>query len=307
MAELMGVENAKVPPFVAPDYDGIDWSEYFDVVETENPMHRLWSTGKWRKLVMSRGCYWHKCAFCDVRLPYIGCFEMPDAAEIVDAMEKCGRQFHFVDEAMPPSLVEKVSREILKRGFKCEWWGNIRFDAGFTPQLARLMARAGCVAVTGGLECANDRLLELMNKGITLGSARKALKAFRAAGIMVHAYLMYAFPTETEKEAFGALEFVRDLFREDLLQSAFWHRFALTVHSPIAADPGRFSISVVPPKGRRGRIFRRNEIGFHEPDAPDWDVIGRALGLAMYNYVEGRGLDKRADFWKRAVLKRSGK
>jgi hypothetical protein len=169
------------------------------------------------------------------------------------------------------------------------------------------MARAGCVAVTGGLECADDRLLDLMNKGITLASARRALKAFRAAGIMVHAYLMYAFPTETEKEAFGALEFVRDLFREDLLQSAFWHRFALTVHSPIAADPDRFSISAVSPKGRRGRIFRRNELSFREPGAPDWDVIGRALDLAMYNYVEGRGLDKRADFWKRAVLKRSGK
>ena len=303
MAALMGVRNAEVPAFVAPDYDGIDWSEYFDVAETENPMHRLWSVGRWRKVVMARGCYWHKCAFCDVRLPYIGCFRMPDAVRIVDAMEKLGTCFHFVDEAMPPALLERVSREIIRRRFKCEWWGNIRFDASFTPKLARLMARAGCVAVTGGLECADDRLLKLMNKGITLDSARRALCAFRDAGIMVHSYLMYGFPGETEAEAFGALDFVRDLFKDGLVQSAFWHRFALTVHSPVAADPGRFGIVVNRPKDRKGRVFRRNELAFSEPGAPDWDRIGKALSLAMYNYVEGRGLNKRPGFWKRAVEK----
>jgi hypothetical protein len=306
MAKLMGLGEVDVPAFVAPDYDGIDWSEYFDVAETENPMHRLWSVGRWRKLVMARGCYWRKCAFCDVRLPYIGCFRMPRAEEIVDAMQKLGGDFHFVDEAMPPALVAGVSREIIKRRLKCRWWGNVRFDSSFTPQLARLMAKAGCVAVTGGLECANDRLLALMNKGITLDSARKALTAFRDAGIMVHAYLMYGFPTETEKEAFGALDFVRTLFKDGLVQSAFWHRFALTVHSPIAAEADRFGITAIHPRNRKGRMFRRNELEFFEPGAPNWDEIGPALELAMHNYIEGRGLNKRPSFWKRIVQRRDG-
>ena len=307
--------SVTIPPFVAPCYDGIDWSEYFDVVETENPMHRLWSVGRWRKLQMARGCYWHKCAFCDVILPYIGCFEQPTATEIVDAMED-GRGYHFVDEAMPPGLIRKVSEEILRRKLKVEWWGNVRFDTSFTPELCRLMAKAGCIAVTGGLECADDRLLALMTKGITLDSATKALKAFHAAGIMVHAYLMYGFPTETEAEAFGALEFVRGLFKKDLLQSAFWHRFALTVHSPIYRTPEKFGIEIVGetsrlptkknsknPKVPRPR-FCKNEVAFLEPDAPDWETIGKALDLALYNYLEGRGLDKKATDWKR-LAKRS--
>ena len=297
-----------IPPFVRPSYDGIDWSEYFDVVETENPMHRLWSVGRWRKLQMARGCYWHKCAFCDVILPYINCFEQPDAKVIVDAMEDgCG--YHFVDEAMPPALIRRVSEEILRRKLNVEWWGNVRFDTSFTPELCRLMAKAGCIAVTGGLECADDRLLKLMVKGITLDSAIKALKAFHSAGIMVHAYLMYGFPSETEAEAFGALEFVRGLFKKDLLQSAFWHRFALTVHSPIYKDPGRFGIEIVGepsrlpggkgPRSKPKPRFCKNEITFIEPDAPDWDAIGKALDLALYNYLEGRGLDKKATDWKR--------
>jgi hypothetical protein len=298
MASLMGAGEVPVPPFVVPDYEGIDWDEYFDVVETENPMHRLWSAGKWRKLVMARGCYWRKCAFCDVKLPYIGCFKMPEAASVVDAMEKCGTLFHFVDEAMPPALIRGVCQEILRRKFRCQWWGNVRFDRSFTPALAKLMAKAGCVAVTGGLECANDRLLGLMNKGITLDSAVKALKAFRSAGIMAHAYLMYAFPTETEKEAYSALEFVRELFKEDLIQSAFWHRFALTVHSPIAADPGRFGIVVDENRPRGKYVFRRNELGYYEQGAPDWDEIGGVLKLATFNFLEGRGLGRKAGYWR---------
>ena len=297
--------SCAIPPFVAPCYDGIDWSEYFDVVETENPMHRLWSVGRWRKLQMARGCYWHKCAFCDVILPYINCFEQPSAAAIVDAMEDgCG--YHFVDEAMPPALIRKVSEEILRRGLRVEWWGNVRFDLSFTPELCKLMAKAGCIAVTGGLECADDRLLKLMVKGITLDSAKKAMRAFHRVGIMVHAYLMYGFPTETEAEAYGALEFVRGLFKADLVQSAFWHRFALTVHSPIARDPARFGIEILPrPKVKR--LFCRNEIPFLEPDAPDWDRIGEVLNLALYNFQEGRGLDKTPADWQRLIRRRRAK
>ncbi|MCR5413989.1 MAG: radical SAM protein [Kiritimatiellae bacterium] len=302
MMKLVGRRPKPVPSFVEPCYDGIDWGDYFDVVETENPMHRLWSVGRWRKLQMARGCYWHRCAFCDVKLPYINCFEQPSAAEIVDAIEHLGGDVHFVDEAMPPGLVRKVCEEIVRRRLDCGWWGNVRFDAAYTPELCRLMAKAGCIAVTGGLECANDRLLKLMVKGITLESAEKALRSFRSAGIMVHAYLMYGFPTETLDEALGALEFVRGLFRRDLIQSAFWHRFALTVHSPVYRDAEKFGIAVCEPP-RPKRLFCRNEVPFTESGAPDWDEAGRALDLALYNYMEGRGLDKDVGFWLRAVRK----
>ncbi len=295
-----GIGCGSVPAFVKPSYRGLDMGEYFDVVETSNFVTSLWSAGRWYKLIMARGCYWRKCAFCDVKLPYIASFQMSSASEIVDAMQSLGDQFHFVDEAMPPALVRGVCEEILRRGFRCEWWGNVRFDASYTAQLARLMAKAGCIAVTGGLECANDRLLSLMNKGITLASSKKVLQAFRDAGIAVHAYLMYAFPTQTEREAWGSLEYVRDLFGEGLVDSAFWHRFALTVHSPIVHEPQRFGIKVHNPLSKkRRRIFALNEIGYEEPGAPDWDRIGRMLEIAVANFREGRGLDKNIAYWKR--------
>jgi len=266
-------------------------------------MQRLWSNGRWLKLQLARGCYWHKCAFCDVTLDYIRCFAMPSPDEVVDAMQRLAEEtgetgFHFTDEAIPPMLAKGVSEAILRRQFECRWWGNVRFDASYTPELARLMAKAGCVAVTGGLECANDRLLRLMNKGITLESAKRALANFAGAGILVHAYLMYGFPTQTESEVLSALRYVRDRFRERTIRSAFFHRFALTVHSPIARDPGKFGIELVRNDARRaGRTFARNEIPYVEKGAPDWDRIGKGLKLALYNYMLDLGLDKPPRFW----------
>ena len=261
---LRASTSPSIPAFVKPSYRGIDWDEYFDVVETDNFVTNLWNSGKWVKLVMARGCYWHKCAFCDVVLPYIGCFRMPDCIDIVDAIEGIReegrgiRGIHFVDEAMPPRVIKGMCEEIIRRKLKVEWWGNIRFDAAFTPSLAKLMAKAGCIAVTGGLECANDRLLKLMNKGITLAGAEKVLKAFKAAKIFVHAYLMYDFPTETKAEQKGAERYVKGLAKKGLIQSCFWHRFALTVHSPIAKDPGKFGIIVRQSESK----FAKNELEY---------------------------------------------
>ena len=270
--DVFQFDSPYTEPFVAPDYRGIDWNEYFDVVETDNFVTNLWNSGKWVKLVMAQGCYWHKCAFCDVCLPYIDKFRMPTAKSIVDCMESFAlgtkhyalcTKFHFVDEAMPPALIRGVCEEIVRRRLKVEWWGNVRFDAAFTPSLAKLMAKAGCIAVTGGLECANDRLLKLMNKGITLAGAEKVLSAFKRAGILVHTYLMYDFPSETKAEQKGAERYVKSLAKRGLIHSAFWHRFALTVHSPIVKDPSRFGIRVTSaaPK-RKDRVFAVNELDY---------------------------------------------
>ncbi|MBP5673873.1 MAG: radical SAM protein [Victivallales bacterium] len=289
------------PPMLVPDYDGLDLSKYLSIVEMLNPLHRIWTDGVWLKMQLAQGCYWHKCAFCDLALDYIGRYEPGKATEIVDAMEelmeKTGRRgFHFVDEAVAPTLLKAVSEEILRRSLSPVWWGNIRFDRNFTPELAELMSSAGCIAVTGGLECANDRLLKLMNKGITLATARAAFEAFSSASIMVHAYLMYGFPTETKDEAIGALEFVRQCFADGILQSAFWHRFALTAHSGIAREPDKFGI-VIEKTEINGPRFALNEITYHEEKAPDWDAIGKILKTALYNYMQGRGLDMPARQW----------
>jgi radical SAM superfamily enzyme YgiQ (UPF0313 family) len=282
----------------APTYDGLPLDRYVSLFEMLNPMHRLWSDGRWNKLTLAHGCYWKKCTFCDVSLDYIGRYETASADLLVDRIvalrDETGQTgFHFVDEAAPPATLRALAQRLIDRKVVITWWGNIRFEKTFTPALAALLARSGCVAVTGGLEAASDRLLALMQKGVTVAQVARVTRAFATAGIMVHAYLMYGFPTETEQETIDALERVRQLFAAGCIQSAFWHRFAATAHSPIGLAPARYRIRLAPAPG----AFARNELPFHDPVGTDHDFLGGGLRKALYNYMHGVGLDLDVRSW----------
>jgi hypothetical protein len=283
----------------APDFSTLAKAGYVAMAESPNPMHRLWTERPWIKLALAHGCYWHRCAFCDTSLDYIRGYDPADAAIIVGWMERAMADtglagFHFVDEAAPPALLGNLSRLILDRGLRVEWWANIRFEKKFDRELAQLMARSGCLAMSGGLECAHDRLLALMDKGITTAQAAEAMGALSDAGILVHAYLMYGYPTQTTQETVDALELVRGLFASGRVHSAYWHRFALTVHSPAFRDQSKLRLRIL---DAREDAFSRNEIPFDEPGSPDPRAFGEGLRRAVYNFMHGVGLDSDVRTW----------
>ena len=282
-----------------PDFSDLPLDKYLSLTEMTNPMHRLWSMGRWNKMMMAHGCYWHRCAFCDTTLDYIGHYRAPEAATVVDHMERVMAQtgrtgFHFVDEALPPKLLGEVADEILRRGLKLSFWGNIRFERAYTAELCNKLAEAGMVAVSGGLEVASDRLLKLMDKGVTVQQTVDACRHLHDAGIMVHTYLMYGFPTETLQETVDALENVRSMFDEGIVQSAFWHRYAMTCHSPSGQHPERYG-------ARRTTLepnpFCNNEVDWAPQFEYDIDAVGAALRVATYNYMNGLGLDQPLRSW----------
>lgn len=286
----------------APSFRGLEMNRYISMMETINPMQRLWSDGRWNKMILAHGCYWKKCTFCDVSLDYIGRYEPDTAVNVVDKIEKIMKDtgvtgFHFVDEAAPPTLLKAMSLEILKRNLNIQWWGNIRFDPFFSLEVTTLMKEAGCIAVTGGIEVASERVLKLINKGISIDKVAVTTKNFKDAGIFVHAYLMYGFPTQTIQETIDSLEIVRNLFKKNYLSSAYWHRFALTAHSPVGLAPEKFGVKILPtPKSKFG-IFANNELPFTEEKFVDHDELGIGLRRALYNYMLGQGLDMDVRDW----------
>lgn len=277
-----------------PTYDGLPLDRYLSVFDILNPMHRIWSDGRWNKLMVAHGCYWSQCSFCDTKLDYIERYSVAPADLLVDRMEALMREtgqtgFHLVDEAAPPAVLKKLADRLLARGLTATWWGNIRFDTFFNPEVCRRMAEAGCVAVTGGLEVAEDRLLALMKKGVSVAQVARVTRNFTEAGIMVHAYLMYGFPTQTMQESVNALELVRQLFAAGCLQSAYWHRFALTVHSPAYEQRKQLGLRL----GRNWKgPFARNEVPFTDATGVDHDAIGLGLRKALYNFMHGLGLEE---------------
>ncbi len=296
------LKDIKFKNLDAPSFRELDMNRYISMMETINPMQRLWSDGRWNKMILAHGCYWKKCTFCDVSLDYIGRFEPDTASSIVDKLEKVMKEtgvngFHFVDEAAPPNILKGMSAEILKRGLKIQWWGNIRFDPFFTDEVTKLMKEAGCIAVTGGIEVASERILKLIDKGISIEKVATTTKSFKQAGIFVHAYLMYGFPTQSVQETIDSLEVVRELFKKNYLSSAYWHRFALTAHSPVGLNPEKFNVQIIPSKKSPHGLFARNELPFTDGKFVDHDELGIGLRRALYNYMLGQGLDMDIRNW----------
>ncbi|MDQ2147789.1 radical SAM protein [Alcaligenaceae bacterium C4P045] len=282
-----------------PTWDGLPLDRYLSLLDMLNPMHRLWSDGRWNKLTVAHGCYWKKCSFCDVSLDYIGRYEGASATVLADRIDAIVREtgqtgFHFVDEAAPPKSLKALATELIERDTGISWWGNIRFEKTFTPDLCDLLADSGCIAVSGGLEVASDRLLKLMKKGVSVEQVARVTRAFTDAGILVHAYLMYGFPTQTVQDTVDALEYVRQLFENGCIQSGFFHRFACTVHSPVGMNPEEYGVTLqpLPPVS-----FAKNDIGFHDPTGVDHDELGRALRKAIYNFMHGIGLEEDVRTW----------
>ena len=280
-------------------WDGLPLDSYLSLLDMLNPMHRLWSDGRWNKLTVAHGCYWKKCSFCDVSLDYISRYETASAVLLVDRIEQIVAEtgqtgFHFVDEAAPPKALKALAEELIRRKVVISWWGNIRFEKTFTPELAELLAKSGCIAMSGGLEVASDRLLDLMKKGVSVEQVAQVTKGFSDAGILVHAYLMYGFPTQTVQETVDALEYVRQLFENGCIQSGFFHRFICTVHSPVGLNPQEYGIELIPlPE----ITFAKNDIAFIDPTGVDHDALGQGLKKAIYNYMHGVGFDIKAQSW----------
>ncbi|AZI68064.1 radical SAM protein [Kaistella daneshvariae] len=281
-----------------PDYNDLFLNKYISVIEIANPMHSLWSDGRWNKLTMAHGCYWGKCTFCDISLDYVKLYEPVAAKILVDRMEELIAQtgengFHFVDEAAPPALMREVALEILRRNLVVTWWTNIRFEKSFSKDLCFLLRMSGLVAVSGGLEVAGDRLLKLIDKGVSVDQVAKVTRNFTEAGVMVHSYLMYGFPTQTEQETIDSLEMVRQLFEMGIVQSGFWHQFSLTAHSPIGQNPEKYGVIPV----KKEIHFAHNDVDFIDESGIDHNKFSFGLKKSLFNYMHGINFDLPLKEW----------
>ena len=282
-----------------PDYSDFLLDKYLSVIEIVNPMHRLWSDGRWNKMTLAHGCYWGRCTFCDTSLDYIKRYE-PNAAKLLcDRIEQMILQtgqigFHFVDEAAPPALMRALALEIIRRKITVVWWTNIRFEKSFTFDLCLLLKESGCIAVSGGLEVASDRLLGLINKGVSLAKVAKVTDHFTRAGIMVHAYLMYGFPTQTVQETIDSLEVVRQLFEAGVVQSGFWHQFAMTAHSPVGLNPAQFTAKI---ENTELGTFANNDLVHSDPTGADHELFSEGLRKSLFNYMHGICFDFPLQDW----------
>jgi radical SAM superfamily enzyme YgiQ (UPF0313 family) len=285
---------------IAPDYASVDYGRYIQVVDSDNPMHRLWSDSPWLKYGLARGCYWRRCSFCDTSLEYISLFAPADIAALGAAADEASERtglygIHFVDEAMPMASLLAFARANKARSLAGKkafhFWGNVRFDSSWTEDRCEFLAASGLVAVSGGIEIATEGGLEMTDKGFDLAGLVQTLVAMRRAGILVHAYLIYGFPGQSRRDIVDSAEVCRQLFAAGLVDSAFWHRFVLTRHSRMYGEwlsgnrPGLEPVDMP-------WDFANNDLGFVGGEA--FDEFDGPLAATLEAWMSGESLERLA-------------
>ncbi|MDC4223995.1 MAG: hypothetical protein MPW15_07135 [Candidatus Manganitrophus sp.] len=133
-----------------------------------------------------------------------------------------------------------------------------------------------------------------MKKGVSVDQVARVTQGFAEAGILVHAYLMYGFPTQTVQDTVERLEQVRQLFSAGVIQSGFLHRFTATGHSPVGLNPDAYGITLA---GPAPGPFANNDVIHLDPTGCDHAPFGPGLAKAIYNYMHGVGLETDVRRW----------
>lgn len=294
--ELIEIENFMTKN-VAPDYEGIDFSKYPRLADDINPMHRIWSDGAWLKAYLAHGCYWHRCLFCDTKLDYVNCYKPVNIKNLYSSLLEQAKKsgvygVHFVDEAAPPKMLEDFAS--LNKDKALTFWGNIRFEKAFSRDLADILAKGGLIGVSGGIEMACGEGLSNINKGIDIKTLVFSLAAFKEAGILTHAYMIYGYYNETPQMLIDSAETLRQLFKAGLLDSSFFHKFTLTKHSTLFAEweAGKHpDLHPIFPKNN----FTDYELHFKGEEKSE--KYGAPLSLAVNAWMHRKSLDKPVEKW----------
>ena len=275
---------------IIPDYSDIDFSIYPRMCDDANAMHRIWTDGSWIKAYLAHGCYWHRCAFCDTSLDYVCGYKPTDIEPLYKGLLNTAREkgvygIHFVDEALPPVALKKFALLNAREGNPLYFWGNIRFEKTFTKDLAAFLSYCGLGGVSAGIESATGTGLEAINKGTDIASIVRACCAFKEAGILVHAYMIYGFWNDTPQTILDSMETLRQFFEAGLLDSAFWHKFVLTRNSTVYNQwqkEGRLNLVT---SEETSSAFARNNLHFKGEEK--FNKFGIPLETALNSWMHG--------------------
>jgi len=130
-------------------------------------------------------------------------------------------------------------------------------------------------------------------KRVTVEQVAQVTRNFTEAGVMVHAYLMYGYPTQTIQETVDSLEMVRQLLEQGVIQSGFWHQFALTAHSPVGLAPADYGIE----PHYADITFANNDVEFTDSTGIDHDMFSEGLRKSLFNYMHGICFDYDLQEW----------
>ena len=188
------IYTEKTTALPLPDFDGFPLDSYFV------PVRIL-------PYLATRGCYWGKCTFCDHGQGYFDQYRGKPAGDVIREIQALKERYHsdhflFADESYPPALLKKVSQLLIEHEVNINWTTLIRFEESLQdPEVWETAVKAGCRTLYYGMESANERVLELMDKHAKKSVIENNLREASKAGIWNHVMAFYGFPGEKQEEA----------------------------------------------------------------------------------------------------------
>ena len=229
------VYTEKTTQLPMPDFDGFPLDSYFV------PVRIL-------PYLATRGCYWGRCTFCDHGQGYFDQYRGMPAQDVVRQVKALkekyqAQHFLFADESYPPALFKKVAQLLVDQNIGIKWTTLIRFEETLQdPEIWRLAAKSGCCTLYYGMESANERVLNLMDKHVKKSVIENNLREAAKAGIWNHVMAFYGFPGEQREEAEETRQFLLD--NKDSVHSVELFYFVAYRHTPMVRNAEKFGITI---------------------------------------------------------------
>lgn len=229
------IHTEKMASLPLPDFEGFPLDNYFV------PVRIL-------PYLATRGCYWGRCTFCDHGQGYFDQYRGLTAQHVVQQVtalkEKYqAEHFLFADESYPPALLKKVVPLLLNQHVGIKWTTLIRFEESLQdPAFWRDVKESGCCTLYYGMESANERVLNLMDKHVKQPVIANNLKLASQAGIWNHVMAFYGFPGETRDEAEETRQFLLD--NQAHIHSVELFYFVAYRHTPMVRNPEKFGMAI---------------------------------------------------------------
>jgi radical SAM superfamily enzyme YgiQ (UPF0313 family) len=229
------VHTEKTSELPLPDFEGFPLDSYFV------PVRIL-------PYLATRGCYWGRCTFCDHGQGYFDQYRGLAAHDVVRQVKALKDKYHaehflFADESYPPALFKKVVKLLVEQKVGIKWTTLIRFEDSLQdPELWKLAAQSGCCTLYYGMESANERVLNLMDKHVKKSVIENNLRLAAQVGIWNHVMAFYGFPGETREEAEETRRFLLD--NQEQINSVELFYFVAYRHTPMVRSPEKFGITI---------------------------------------------------------------
>jgi len=184
-----------------PDFSDFDLNSYFSF----KPL---------LPIQISKGCYWHNCAFCNFHnfcTNYV-IFSEERILNLLNSYKKYGVfYFCFHDLTLSFQSINLFISSVLKEKFQGYYLAPIRFEKWLNKSLLDKMYSVGFRSLYFGLESGSQKIVNNMNKNFLLIDAKKILKSSYEAGISNGLFIILGYPTETKSTFIESLNFLNQV------------------------------------------------------------------------------------------------